>query len=396
MNARPLKVLYLNTAAKASGAEFALLRLLSGIARTKVQPVVVFGEEGTAAELVRQAGVETYVLPLDGKVAHVRKDTLGVRALLHPGRLGMMAAYAGKIAAFVRAHGIGLIHTNTVKAHIYGVVAGRLAAVPVVWHIRDFVNESYFPRPTVKALRFLARYAPTHVVAVSRSVMAQLQLNGRSAKSTVVHDGLSADELAGQTPPNGARNATEPARVGIVGRLTPWKGQHVFIEAAAKVLARGHAAKFLIIGAPMFGEDDYEAELRRRVAELGIAPHVEFLGFRSDVPAVLRTLNILVHASTSADPCPNTVLEGMAEGLPVIGSDGGGVPEMIVAGETGLLAPMGDAEGLAQAMENLLVDPQKAQRMGRAGFARVRQEFTAARVARQVEGVYEIVQTARN
>jgi glycosyltransferase involved in cell wall biosynthesis len=145
----------------------------------------------------------------------------------------------------------------------------------------------------------------------------------------------------------------------------------------------------------MFGEDAYEAELRRRVVELGIASQVEFLGFRSDVPAVLRTLDILVHASTSADPCPNTVLEGMAEGLAVIGSDGGGVPEMIVEGETGLLAPMGDAEGLARAIESLLVDPARAQRMGQAGFVRVRQEFTAARVARQVEEIYERIQTHR-
>ena len=88
---------------------------------------------------------------------------------------------------------------------------------------------------------------------------------------------------------------------------------------------------------------------------------VEFLGFREDVPALLKDLDIVVHASTSADPCPSTVLEGMAHGLPVIGSDGGGVPEMIVEGETGLLVPMGDATALGGAIESLvLIRPRPA------------------------------------
>jgi glycosyltransferase involved in cell wall biosynthesis len=84
----------------------------------------------------------------------------------------------------------------------------------------------------------------------------------------------------------------------------------------------------------------------------------------------------------------------MAYGLPVVGSNGGGVPEMIVEGETGLLVPMGDADGLARALVALLADPAKSLRMGRAGNARVRQQFTTARVAGQVEEVYKNVLAA--
>jgi glycosyltransferase involved in cell wall biosynthesis len=391
MNSKPLRVLYLNTAAKASGAEFALLRLLSGIERANVQPVVVFAEEGPAAELLRKAGIETHVLLLSKKVRDVRKDTLGVWALLNLGRIVVMIAYAWRIASFVRLHKLELIHTNTVKAHIYGMVAAKLAGVPVIWHIRDFVNESYFPRPTVKALRFLARHGPNHVLAVSRAVMAQIKPAANDQHSTVVLDGLSASELVHQGTSQGSGEWQTPVRIGIVGRLTPWKGQHVFIEAAAAILKRGYDVRFLIIGAPMFGEESYEQKLRERVDELGILSRVEFLGFRSDIPVVMRTLDILVHASISADPCPNTILEGMAEGVAVIGSNGGGVPEIIVDGETGLLHPMGDSNALAEAIEKLLRDHQLARRLGREGFLRVRREFTAERVARQVQEVYKQV-----
>jgi glycosyltransferase involved in cell wall biosynthesis len=157
---------------------------------------------------------------------------------------------------------------------------------------------------------------------------------------------------------------------------------------SAKLLRSGYDARFLIIGSPLFGEHGYEAGLHDLVCSLGIESSVEFLGFREDVSAMLRNMDILVHASTSADPCPSTVVEGMAHGLPVVGSNGGGVPEMIIDGETGLLAPMGDADGLANALERLLRDPVFANKLGCAAYARARRHFTLERVALQVEDVY--------
>jgi glycosyltransferase involved in cell wall biosynthesis len=308
-----------------------------------------------------------------------------------------------RVARFAKQHRVDIIHTNSMKAHFYGGAAGRLAGLPVVWHVRDFINTSYLPGAAVHVVRLLARIIPSYVITVSQSVMDQLHLGDRPnpRKRGVVLDGLTDEELA---EADALRNAgvartvegwRMPVRIGIVGRLASWKGQHILLDAAAKLLKAGHSARFLIIGAPLFGEIAYEEELHRQAESLGIAPHVEFLGFRKDVPEILSGLDILVHASTSADPCPNTILEGMAHGLPVIGSNGGGVPELIVDGETGLLAPMGDAEGLARALEELLRNPERARALGRAGHARVRAHFTVSRVARQVEEVYRQVLAGR-
>ena len=185
-----------------------------------------------------------------------------------------------------------------------------------------------------------------------------------------------------------------PVRIGIVGGLRRWKGQHVFLEAAADILDRGHNARFVIVGGPLFAEEAYEAELHALAKSLHIDGRVEFLGFRADVDAILRDLDILVHASISSDPCPNVVLEGMAAGLPIVGSNGGGVPEML-GGDSGLLVPMGDAKALAQAIDRLLSDPPSAAVMGDRAFRRVRSEFTSTRTADGVLRVYESLASAR-
>ena len=389
MNSSPYRVLYLNHAAKASGAEFALWRMLGASDRRRVQPLVLFGEEGPAVNFMREIGVETHVLPLTGKVREVRKDTLGVGALLHVGRLGLIAAYAARVAAFAQRHRVQVIHTNTIKAHLYGALAGRMAGLPVVWHLRDYVNEAYFPRAAVKLVRVLARFAPRHIIGVSRSVMDQLHLNDGRKRSTVILDGLGDQELRAEMNPAPQPGGMKKVRVGIVGRLARWKGQHVFVEAAGAIVKAGYDAEFVVIGAPLFGEENYAASLRQQAQSLGIADRVEFRGFTRDVVGELRKLDVLVHASTTGEPFGQVIIEGMAVGLPVVASDGGGVPEIITHRENGLLTPMGDADTLARTLCSLFDDPSAAQRLGRAGYEHVRRHFRASEGARQVANIYE-------
>ena len=386
---KPHNVLYLNHTGLPGGAEFALARLLGAIDQTRVKPIVVFGDHGRAVELVKESNVETHVIPLTGEIRDMRKDTVGPKAFLNLKQAALMIAYAARIAAFARQKNIQLIHTNTIKAHIYGAIAGRLAGLPVIWHVRDCVNETYFPPAAVKVLRFLARHAPRHVIGVSQSVMEQLRLNDGGGRSTVVLDGLSDGELDGSM--NGSERPISQtiARIGIVGRLARWKGQHVFLEAAAKIINAGYDARFVIVGAALFGEEAYEAELREQVKALNIESRVEFLGFTRAVPMVLRNLDILVHASTMGEPFGQVIVEGMAAGKPVIATRGGGVPEIITNGETGVLTAMGDPDELARQVIFLLQNPEVAARMGQAGFDHVRQNFKASCGARKVEDLYQ-------
>ena len=140
---------------------------------------------------MRATGVETHVLTLDSKVREVRKDTLGAFAFLNPRRLVLVFVYAMRISRFVRENGVRVIHTNSLKAHIYGGMAGRLAGVPVVWHLRDFIDTTYLPTAAVNVVRFLAKKVPSYVVTDSQSVMDQVGLEIGSGRATAVRNGVT-------------------------------------------------------------------------------------------------------------------------------------------------------------------------------------------------------------
>ena len=383
----PRTVLYLDHTAKMGGGEIALLGLVRALDPARYTPLVVLASDGPLVGRLREAGVAVHVLPLSASVVDTRKESVGVRSALR--QLGQVGGYAGRLARFARSHGAALIHTNSLKADLYGGLAGRLAHVPTLWHVRDRITGDYLPRPAAAAFRLLAHAVPQCVVANSQSTQDCLRTS-RSPRFHVVHDGCDADAYAYETP-SGAPEATaaDAPVVALVGRIAPWKGQHVFVDAAASVLARFPRARFWIVGSPLFGEHEYEATVRAQVEALGITGQVELLGFRDDVPALLARTDIVVHASTHGEPFGQVVIEGMASGKPVIATDGGALPEIVADGTSGLLVPMGDAPAMAAAIAGLIADPARARAMGRAGRERVRECFTLHQTACKMQTVYD-------
>jgi glycosyltransferase involved in cell wall biosynthesis len=385
----PIRVLYLDHTARWSGGEVALYRTLIALRETDVVPVVLLAEEGAFAERLRLAQIETHVLPLSEGVREVRKDTLGFAALLKYASLtGNVIKYVGQVARFAQENHCTLIHCNSLKSDIYGALAGRKAHLPTIWHIRDNITSDYLPTPAVRVLRMLATRFPQAVYANSESTLKTIFPNAlpKNVQTGVVYDGLDSEQLDAPVPAesNAWKNAIPT--FGLVGRITPWKGQHIFLEAAQILKKQNIIAKFQIIGAPLFGEEGYEAQIKNQATSLGDS--VAFLGFRDDMQAVLGQLDVLIHASTLPEPFGQVVTEGMAVGLPVIASRGGGVQEIIREGVTGILTPMGDASALATAMLNLLQNPQYAHTLGSNAYRDVRARFTATQTAEQLQQLY--------
>ena len=396
---RQLRVCYLDHTAKLSGGEIALARLLETIDRKAIDPWVILAEDGSLAERLRAIGIRVDIVPLSDTVLDVRKDSVQSGIFSKVGLILQVLAYGFKVAALIRTQPVDIIHTNSLKSDIYGMLVSRLCRVPLIWHIRDHIDVTYLPSFAVKMMRFLAARVPAFVIANSQSTLDQLHLavakpgavvpSGVDPQGEVVYDGIAS----GIPPIAPDKLMTGPLRIAIVGRLTGWKGQHIFLEAASKLVEAGIDAQFLIAGTAMFGEDSYVADLHSQVDRLGLQGKVQFLGHVDPIEAFLPTVSILVHASTSPEPFGQVVIEGMAAGIPVVATDGGGVKETVVHGETGLLVPMGNAQALADALRMLIDRPELRAKLSTKGRQRVLRHFTASITARKVERVYREVLT---
>jgi glycosyltransferase involved in cell wall biosynthesis len=386
----PKKVLFLDHTAKMGGGEYALLHLSQRLDRSRFEPIVLLFSDGPLREKLVDAGVETYVYPLSSRVVSTRKDTLGAASVLQLRNVLQIIGYCWRLSRFMKKLNIDIVHTNSLKADLIGGVSARLAAVPVIWHIRDRIENDYLPSPVVKVFRWLCRVLPHQLIANSHATLETLQLSGTRTNSTahVVHDGVVPIDFSAEAQPQAT------PLIGIIGRVTRWKGQHIFVQAAAQVRQEFPQARFQIIGSSLFGEEDYAAELAALIKELKQEDCIELTGFVTDVNQYLQKLDVLVHASITSEPFGLVVVEGMMAAKPVIATKGGGVLEIVRDGETGLLVPMGDADALASALKYLLNNPDAAQAMGQAGKKRVQENFTIDLTVQRVQDVYEQFQPA--
>lgn len=377
---RRLRVAFFDHCAQLSGGELALARVLPAMA--DVDPVVLLGESGPLEATLQGLGIEVEVLALDEELLNTRRGAVGV------GSLPLQAVGASirdirTLARRLRQLRPDVLHTNSLKAALLGGVAGRLAGVPVLWHIRDRIADDYLPGAAVRLVRAAGWVLPSAVIANSATTRATL---GRrwSLRSTVLHDAVPQPDPT--VVPRALDASSGPICVAMVGRISPWKGQEIFIDAFAQAFGGGDDTA-LIVGSAMFGEDDLAGALVAQVTERGVADQITFTGFVEDVPALLRDCDVLVHASTIPEPFGQVVLEGMAAGLAVIASDSGGPAEVVNHGVDGLLVPPGDVDALAAALRRLRENPAERRALATAGLARVC-DFAPEALARKVIEVY--------
>jgi len=296
--------------------------------------------------------VSVEVLPMRERTRDLRKDRLGL-GLVPITAFFDTATYTLRLARRFQILRPDIVHTNTMKAGVYGSLAGRLTRLPVVWHVRDRIAPDYLPRAAVPLMRSLIATLPDAVIANSNATRATLR--SAPAVTRVVYS-IVHDPIAGPlTVPS--RNASGAFVVGMIGRLAPWKGQHVFLQAFANAFSEGSEVAVLV-GEAMFGEEEsnYGLELRKMTQRLGIAERVDFRGFRDDVWAELAGMSVCVHASVVPEPFGQVIVEAMLAGVPVIAAEGGGPSEILTSGEDGLLYPPGDVDALARALRRLKED----------------------------------------
>lgn len=280
----------------------------------------------------------------------------------HPASLireaAVVARSATRIALLARSRRVDLIHSNSLWSHLECALAGHLVRRPAVLELHDLVAPGMGRRLLATAVRLA-----TSSVAISRAVAACATdapdaLEGVSRRITVASQAVDADRFRPGKPDALLRAelgavGDEPL-VGILGRLDPEKQVEVVVRAVAQLDGELSRTRLVIVGATHEAPPGYEERIRAE-AETLLGDRVRFLSPRSDVPEVLRCLDVLVNASV-AEPFGLTLLEAQACGVPVIGTSAGGIPEFVDDSSTGLLVAPGDVAELAVAIARILTD----------------------------------------
>ena len=363
------RILFLDHAAVLGGAELSLLDVAR--AERGNGGRVLLMEDGPFRDRLAADGVDVRVLGGGERLRAVKKSSALPSPRAAFGALGV----ARRVAAEARA--FDLIYANSQKSFVVAAVAGRLARRPVLWHLRDILDREHFSGANVRLVVALANRAASRVVANSRATAdAFVAAGGLADRVRVVHNGIDPAPFLSAADDGAVRaelGIPYPAPLlGVFGRLSPWKGQHVMIEA----LTRLPTTHVVFVGAPLFGEDAYAERLAADAKARGVADRVHFLGFRADVPRLTRAVDVVVHTSTAPEPFGRVLVEGMLAARPVIATAAGGATEIVRDGETGLLVPPGDADALADAVASLLATPGAMARMGEAGRARALAHFS--------------------
>lgn len=370
-------VLFVDHAGVLSGAELSLLDLASAF---RADSEVLLLADGPFRAALEARGVRVTVESLRA-LKSVKKET----RIPGPAALADALRMSRHVARRAKAH--RLIHANSQKAFVVAAAAGLLARRPVVWHLRDILAPPHFSATNVRAAVTLANLRAARVIANSRATAAAfVGAGGHESLVRVVHNGIEPAPFDAVTPELAAATRAKlgiPAGafvVSLFGRFHPWKGQQVLLDALA-TLPNVHA---LFVGAPLFGEDAFASALHAQAAKTGVNNRAHFLGFRADVPALMRASDAVVHASVYPEPFGRVIVEGMLAARPVIATRAGGVTE-IVDDDTGVLVPPNDAGALVRAIDALAADPAHAAAMAARGAARARERFSVTAMVRGVE-----------
>lgn len=365
---KPRNILFLQSSSDLYGSGKIILQVLRLYKREGFNPVVLLTGPGALEPILKAEGFPVYI------------QNLGILRRKYVNPSGILNRLSKNLKAYRflndlhSKYGFELVYSNTL-AVIVGAYWAKRKKIPHEWHIHEILPG---PAPLVKFLSGLLDSTTPEPIAVSQAVADHWQPMLKKAKMEVIHNGIPYDEFSVDHP--FAKSALglpeDQVIVGMIARINPWKGQLFFLEMAERLSKKHPNLHFALVGDPFPGYEPILEEILEKIQKSGLQQRVSYLGFRSEIPAVMQALDIFVLPSILPDPFPTVVLEAMASAKPVVATYPGGSAEMVLEGKTGFLISMGAVAQGVEAIDKLVVNPELRLVFGNAGRERVLSEYS--------------------
>jgi glycosyltransferase involved in cell wall biosynthesis len=384
-------VLFINYSNELGGAEQSLLSLLSGLDGKRYSPVLLTFGSGPLSKRAALAGAEVIALAPLPALLSLRREGMARRLLALLAQAPALFSRVRDIRRAIRARSVDIVHTNNPKSHVLGACASLFLKKRLVFHMRDIFDADSFARFLFALIGVLIR---PECIAISNAVRDRLPSSLKSRSRVIVNGLRPPVSLKDRKEVRAALGIPGEARIIVsAGRIVPWKGIDCLVRAAAPLLKPG-ACYLVVLGAPLYWEEAYLAEVQGLARALSIEDCVRFPGWVEDVFSVLNASDLFVLPSRN-EPFGRSLVEAMLCGLPVVAFREAGPMEIVEDTVSGRLvdgrgpeALREAMEALREAMEALLADMPAAARMGARGKASALARFSLDRMINSVEQFY--------
>jgi glycosyltransferase involved in cell wall biosynthesis len=357
----PYKLLFLDQFGTLGGGQRVLSETLTSLDRAQYQTTVALGTDGDFRQRLLDDGISVMDLPLgnyhSGKKTPLDRVRFFIRSL----------CCALVLTRWVFRHRPNLLFANGPRTFVCATLAGRLTRRPVIWHLHNVL-------PAGVELSLLALFSRwVHTIVVCSQAAADPLLDRRPCLQSKIRLIYNPVPRLKQPTPGDVDRLREsygvhPKQIciGILGRVTPFKGQWYFLQAARLVLRQEPEARFFVIGSPAADKSDQEYYLKLRliVEQSGMMNSVFFVEHQRDVENFLAMMDVVVVASQGPEALPQTVIEAMSMGKVVIAPASGGIVEIVEDSKTGLFARVDQPEKLAAAMLKVVREPDILKSLG--------------------------------
>ena len=398
MRSNKTNVLYVHSSSQLWGSDRCLYHMLKLIDRRMYQPCVILPRKGPLSERIEALDIDI-VYPLCMSIVYRFRNPM--KCFFYFVKLFIEVIW---LTILLKRRRIALVHVNT-SSTIGPLIAARLCHVPAICHLREIrISPRIIGRALVTTVNLLA----SHVISISKAV-ADFANTGwiKPLSSEIIHDGLDSPEYGGQKTddrnsvlgPSSSVFCLPPGCkvVSVIGRITFWKGIHVFIDAAKIVLRNLPDTYFLIVGASDTKQSaKYQKRLEDDVRKLvvseaepsAVSNHIIFTGFVNDIHEILHRTDVFVLPSVYPEPFGMIVIEAMLAGKPVVATSHGGPIELIEDGKEGFLVEPNDHRQLAEKIAVLIKDPSLCKEIGRRAQLRVARDFQMCKTMDSIHRTY--------
>jgi glycosyltransferase involved in cell wall biosynthesis len=296
-------------------------------------------------------------------------------------------AAAVQIALIARWHRAQILHFANGFAPPEALLAGKLAGIPTIAHMRGFFNNAHH----------LARFPPALVIGDSRAVTASfVDACGTDIPSLTLYEAVDLGEFDAAAGTRNMRReslelAPDDIAVALFGRIVPWKGQKEFVLAMISAMQDNPRLVGVLVGDVSDGGERYHDEVKRMIGDSGMKDRFRLTGYVEHVTPLYAAMDIVVHASVDPEPCGMVIMEGMAAGKPVVAADAGGPSELVRNGVDGYLVPPANPDAMADAIRRLATAPEARATMGAAARQRARELYDVPVATDRLRRIYAAV-----